>query len=71
MNKFALRRMLKSIGAAVISIFLFLVVWQISTTGTEFGKQYSNFVRMNFSQDHDKAVSAVERICEMVERYRA
>ena len=38
MNKFALRRMLKSIGAAVISIFLFLVVWQISTTGTEFGK---------------------------------
>ena len=41
------------------------------TPGTEFGKQYSNFVRMNFSQDHDKAVSAVERICEMVERYRA
>lgn len=41
------------------------------TPGTEFGKQYSNFVRMNFSQDHDKAVSAVERICTMVERYRA
>lgn len=42
-----------------------------ATPGTEFGKQYSNFIRMNFSQDHDKAVSAVERICEMVERYRA
>ena len=41
------------------------------TPGTEFGKQYSDFVRMNFSQDHDKAVSAVGRICEMVERYRA
>lgn len=41
------------------------------TPGTEFGKQYNNFVRMNFSQDHDKAVAAVERICEMVERYRA
>ena len=41
------------------------------TPGTEFGKQYSDFVRMNFSQDHDKAVSAVERICAMVERYRA
>ena len=40
------------------------------TPGTEFGKQYDNFVRMNFSQDHDKAVSAVERICKMVERYR-
>ena len=37
------------------------------TPGTEFGKQYDNFVRMNFSQDHDKAVSAVERICKMVE----
>lgn len=41
------------------------------TPGTEFGKQYKNFVRMNFSQDHDKAISAVERICEMVNRYRA
>lgn len=41
------------------------------TPGTEFGRQYSGFVRMNFSQDHDKAVSAVERICAMAERYRA
>ena len=41
------------------------------TPGTEFGKQYGDFVRMNFSQDHDMAVSAVERLCEMVNRYRA
>ena len=41
------------------------------TPGTEFGKQYSDFIRMNFSQDHDRAVDAVKRICEMVDRYRA
>ena len=40
------------------------------TPGTEFGKQFDHFVRMNFSQDHDKAVSAVGRICELAERYR-
>ena len=40
------------------------------TPGTEFGKQYSDFIRMNFSQDHDRAVDAVKRICEMVDRYR-
>ena len=41
------------------------------TPGTEFGKQFDHFVRMNFSQDHDNAVSAVKRICQLVERYRA
>ncbi|MBS7218085.1 MAG: pyridoxal phosphate-dependent aminotransferase [Oscillospiraceae bacterium] len=59
-----------------IDIFQFVKLCRIQanvtvTPGTEFGKQYDNFVRMNFSQDHDKAVSAVERICKMVERYRA
>ena len=41
------------------------------TPGTEFGKQYGDFIRMNFSQDHDKAVDAVKRICKMVDIYRA
>ena len=41
------------------------------TPGTEFGRQFAHFIRMNFSQDHDLAVSAVERICQLVERYRA
>lgn len=59
-----------------IDIFQFTKLCRIQanvtvTPGTEFGKQYSNFVRMNFSQDHDKAVLAVERICKMIERYRA
>lgn len=59
-----------------VDIFQFVKLCRIQanvtvTPGTEFGKQYDNFVRMNFSQDHDKAVSAVERICKMVERYRA
>lgn len=58
-----------------VDIFQFVKLCRIRanvtvTPGTEFGKQYDNFVRMNFSQDHDKAVSAVERICKMVERYR-
>ena len=58
-----------------VDIFQFVKLCRIQanvtvTPGTEFGKQYDNFVRMNFSQDHDKAVSAVERICKMVERYR-
>ena len=41
------------------------------TPGTEFGKQFDHFVRMNFSQDHDNAVSAVARICTLAERYKA
>lgn len=58
-----------------VDIFQFVKLCRVQanvtvTPGTEFGKQYDNFVRMNFSQDHDKAVSAVERICKMVERYR-
>ncbi|MGI5933891.1 MAG: pyridoxal phosphate-dependent aminotransferase [Lawsonibacter sp.] len=58
-----------------VDIFQFVKLCRIQanvtvTPGTEFGKQYDNFIRMNFSQDHDKAVSAVERICKMVERYR-
>lgn len=58
-----------------VDIFQFVKLCRIQanvtvTPGTEFGKQYDNFVWMNFSQDHDKAVSAVERICKMVERYR-
>ena len=41
------------------------------TPGTEFGPQFTNCVRLNFSQDHKAAVAAVERICQMVERYKA
>lgn len=42
----------------------------IVTPGTEFGKTFTNYVRLNFSQDHDKAVAAVKRICQMAERYK-
>ena len=42
----------------------------IVTPGTEFGKTFTNYVRLNFSQDHDKAVAAVRRICQMAERYK-
>lgn len=43
----------------------------IVTPGTEFGPAYTDSFRMNFSQDHDAAVDAVRRICQIIERYRA
>jgi aspartate/methionine/tyrosine aminotransferase len=41
------------------------------TPGTEFGPQFTNSFRINFSQDHQTAIAAVERIFEVVDRYRA
>jgi aspartate/methionine/tyrosine aminotransferase len=41
------------------------------TPGTEFSPHAGNSVRLNFSQDHDAAVKAVERLVALVERYRA
>lgn len=43
----------------------------VVTPGTEFGPQFTDSIRLNFSQDHKAAVAAVERICQLVERYRA
>jgi aspartate/methionine/tyrosine aminotransferase len=43
----------------------------IVTPGTEFGPQFTDSIRLNFSQDHGKAVDAVKRICTMIDRYRA
>ena len=40
------------------------------TPGTEFGPQFTNSFRMNFSQDHKAAVAAVERLIEVMNRYR-
>lgn len=40
------------------------------TPGTEFGPQFIDSFRINFSQDHDAAVAAIERLILMVERYR-
>ena len=42
----------------------------IVTPGTEFGKTFTNYVRLNFSQEHDQAVAAVRRICQMAELYK-
>jgi aspartate/methionine/tyrosine aminotransferase len=41
------------------------------TPGTEFSPHAGNCVRLNFSQDHEAAVKAVERLVALVERYRA
>jgi len=41
------------------------------TPGTEFSPDATDSVRLNFSQNHEAAVKAVERIAQMVERYRA
>lgn len=40
------------------------------TPGAEFGPQYLHSFRVNFSQDHDKAVAAMERLFAVMERYR-
>lgn len=42
----------------------------IVTPGTEFGPHSAASVRLNFSQDHAAAVKAVERLVELVDRYR-
>ena len=40
------------------------------TPGTEFGPQFLHQFRINFSQDHDKAVAAMKRVFEVMDRYR-
>ena len=40
------------------------------TPGTEFGPQFKDSFRINFSQDHQAAVSAMERIIKVMELYR-
>ncbi|MGR4932689.1 pyridoxal phosphate-dependent aminotransferase [Bradyrhizobium sp. CAR08] len=43
----------------------------VVTPGTEFSPHSAKNVRLNFSQDYTAAVSAVERMVELIERYRA
>jgi len=40
------------------------------TPGTEFGPQFLHQFRINFSQDHDAAVAALERLFRLMELYR-
>lgn len=40
------------------------------TPGTEFGSQFTNSFRINFSQDHRAAVAAIDRVIKVVEEYR-
>ncbi len=42
----------------------------IVTPGTEFGPQFGDSIRLNFSQDHRAAAQAVDRVALLVERYR-
>ena len=41
------------------------------TPGTEFSPDATDSIRLNFSQNHDAAIKAVERIAQMIARYRA
>lgn len=41
------------------------------TPGTEFSPDTTDSIRLNFSQNHNAAVNAVERIAQMIERYRS
>jgi aspartate/methionine/tyrosine aminotransferase len=40
------------------------------TPGTEFSPEATDSIRLNFSQNHEAAVKAVERIAQMIARYR-
>lgn len=40
------------------------------TPGTEFGPQFTNSFRINFSQDHQAAVDGIKRTIQLIERYR-
>jgi aspartate/methionine/tyrosine aminotransferase len=40
------------------------------TPGTEFSPDAADSIRLNFSQNHEAAVRAVERIAQMIARYR-
>lgn len=40
------------------------------TPGTEFGPQYLSQFRINFSQDKENAVAAMDRLLQIMERYR-
>ena len=42
----------------------------IVTPGTEFGPQFADSFRINFSQNHKDAVSAIERVVKIVGLYR-
>jgi len=41
------------------------------TPGTEFSPDATDSIRLNFSQNHEAAVRAVERTVQLIERYRA
>jgi bifunctional pyridoxal-dependent enzyme with beta-cystathionase and maltose regulon repressor activities len=43
----------------------------IVTPGTEFSPDATDSIRLNFSQNHQAAVQAVQRIAQLIERYRA
>ncbi|MEJ2545053.1 MAG: pyridoxal phosphate-dependent aminotransferase [Calditrichaceae bacterium] len=54
------------------NLFVRLLRYQAGVTvtpGTEFAPDYSDSIRLNFSQDKDTAVAAAERIVKMVEVY--
>jgi aspartate/methionine/tyrosine aminotransferase len=42
----------------------------IVTPGTEFNPDATDSIRLNFSQDHRAAMDAVQRIAQLIERYR-
>ena len=59
-----------------ISVYDFIKVLRVHanvivTPGTEFGPQFTDSFRINFSQDRQAAEAAVDRIITMIERYRA
>ena len=42
----------------------------MATPGTEFGRHFEDYIRINFSQDHKAAVDAVDRLCRIAMLYK-
>ena len=42
----------------------------VVTPGTEFSPDATDSIRLNFSQNHQAAVQAAQRIAQLIERYR-
>ncbi len=65
-----------SIPALTVTIEAFVKILRLQanvtvTPGTEFGPQFTQSFRINFSQDHEAAVEAIQRTIEIVHRYQA
>lgn len=64
-----------SLPALTVTIQEFVKILRLQagvtvTPGTEFGSQFTRSFRINFSQNHQAALAAIDRLIRIMERYR-